>query len=88
MPADLRFGSLRALHPGWSAVTVVLVILGVAGTLGELWQFVSNGEWWNVPGVVAGVLLTYWLAVPAWRLARAGRRSSRPAPRADQAGSL
>ena len=88
MRTELQFHGLRALHPGWTTVTAVLVILGVAGTPSGLWRFVGNGEWWNVPGVVVGAFLTYWAAEPAWRLARAGRRIGRPEPRGERAGSL
>lgn len=83
-----QFPSLRSLHSGWAAVTVAIVVSGTAGALSALWRFTANGEWWNIPGVLVGALLGWWVAVPAWRLARLGRSSVRLGSRSERSGSL
>jgi hypothetical protein len=85
VPADQHHRGLRGLHPVWTTMIAAIVVLAAGGTLSALWQFISNGEWWNVPGIIAGSLVAWWVAVPAWRLARLGR-SARCGPEEEPEG--
>jgi len=86
MPTHPRVPNVRTLHPGWAAVAIVIVLLTTVGALTALWRFASNSEWWNIPGVIVGVLLAYWLAVPARRPAGLGREPSRLETRDGRSG--
>ena len=79
----------RHLHPIWTVVTVVIVVLGCMTIFGAGWRIVVEREWWNIPGAVLGGFFTYWLGIAAWRcacLGRSPRRTTRPGVGARSAG--
>lgn len=70
---DLRMRALgtmtseRRPRPGWAAVTLVIAAIFVVSLVQAGRLIVFEGAWWNIPGAILALALTYWVGVAAWR---------------------
>ena len=54
-------------RPGWAVITSIIAASFVAGAVASVRSIVVDQEWWNLPGAVFGLALTYWVGIAAWR---------------------
>jgi hypothetical protein len=51
----------------WAVVTLVIAFFFVVGLVESARLIVFDRAWWNLPGAVLGLTLTYWVGIAAWR---------------------
>ena len=57
----------RRPRPGWAVITFVLAAFFTLGLVASVRSIVFDHAWWNLPGAVFRLALTYWVGIAAWR---------------------
>ncbi|MGH3480653.1 MAG: hypothetical protein ACRDQD_27950 [Nocardioidaceae bacterium] len=61
----------RPPRPGCAVITFFLAALFIVGLVASVRSIMFDHAWWNLPGAVLNLVLTYWLGIAACRCIRA-----------------